>query len=60
MARTKKRDTVNIRVKDPTRHSLKVASARLDVPIWTVLARVEQGDRKALAVWQAAAREVGA
>lgn len=60
MARNTKRATVNIRVKDPQRHSLKVASARLDVPIWQVLAMVEQGDRKALSVWQAAAREVGA
>lgn len=58
MAHTNTRDTKNIRVKEPQRHSLKIASARLDVPIWRVLAMVEQGDRKALSVWQAAAREV--
>lgn len=58
MARNAKRTTVNIRVRDQQRHSLKVASARLDVPIWRVLAMVEQGDRRALAVWQSAAREV--
>jgi hypothetical protein len=53
-----KRKTESIRVRPWTRWALKLAGARLDCSIIEVLARVERGDRKALAEWQRAAREI--
>jgi hypothetical protein len=53
-----KRKTDSIRVRPHTRWALKLAGARLDCSIIEVLARVEQGDRKALGEWQRAAKEV--
>lgn len=57
MATMNKRKTQNIRVHAVQRWSLKVASAKLDCPIWEVLNRVVEGDSAALDAWMAADAE---
>lgn len=51
-------ESQQVRVKNRTRWALKIASARLDCSIVELLARVEQGDKKALLVWKEATKEI--